>query len=312
MPLCRTFGITGTRIALTWLEPNTASDVKRPNISRALTLRQWKSVNCFAVCVPVHTKYDNQLFPILPGYVSCHRQLVSCAPSHCQQYTELPSFRVLARVQPLKLGREGSTDHDIDTTITSGPLPWSLRCQCLPKILVLPWTELLRPRSCPNAQEKKKHRRMVERNEAPSRGQSERGSRWTKQAHVPLETSEDQRLVQAVPLLPKTQDAWLSFGQRHRRVRSAVLKRATLTLCSRAHGRDSPEMAGSGKLLLPLPMALHIPPNGTPIRRWQHIIAKRSCMFACPGTRSCSWTDSMQKKKNENWDRLTADRGQCM
>ena len=77
---------------------------------------------------------------------------------------------------------------------------------------------------------------MVERNEAPSRGQSERG-RWTKQAHVPLETSEDQRLVQAVPLLPKTQDAWRSFGQRHRRVRSAVLKRATLTLCSRAHGR---------------------------------------------------------------------------
>ena len=44
VPFCRTCGITGSQTALTWLEPNTASDVKRPNISRALTLRQWKSV----------------------------------------------------------------------------------------------------------------------------------------------------------------------------------------------------------------------------------------------------------------------------
>ena len=133
MPLCRTFGITGTRIALTWLEPNTASDVKRPNISFAFMLRQWKSVTCFAVCVPVHTTYDNILFPVLTECVSCHRQMVSCAPSHCQQYTELPSFRVLARVQTLVLGREGNKDHDIDATTTSGSLPWSLRCHCLPK-----------------------------------------------------------------------------------------------------------------------------------------------------------------------------------
>ena len=119
VPLCRIYGINGTRTALTWLEPNTASDVERLNISRALTLRQWKSVTCFAVCVPVHTTYDNQLFPILPEYVSGHRQLVSCAPSHCQQYTELPSFRVLARVQPWVFG-EGSKDQDTDTTITSG------------------------------------------------------------------------------------------------------------------------------------------------------------------------------------------------
>ena len=268
MPLCRTCGITGTRTALTWLEPNTASDVERPNISRALTLRQWKSVTCFAVCVPVHTKYDNQLFPILPEYVSCHRQLVSCAPSHCQQYTELPSFRVLARVQPWVLGRDGSKDHDIDTTTTSGSLPWSLRCHCLPIFLFQPWTEHHRPRSCPNAQEKKKHRRMVERKEAPSRGQSERG-RWTKQAHIPLETSEDQRLVQAVPLLPKTQDAWRSFGQRDRRVRSAVLTWAdTHSVLSCTRKGSSPEMAGSVELQLPLSMALRIPPNGTPIRRW--------------------------------------------
>ena len=40
-----------------------------------------------------------------------------------------------------------------------------------------------------------------------------------------------------MPLLPKTQNVRRSYGQRHRRVRSAVLKRATLTLCSRAHGR---------------------------------------------------------------------------
>ena len=66
--LCRTCGITGTQTALTWLEPNTASDVKRPNISRALIWRQWKSVICSAVCVPVHTTCDNQSFPILPEY----------------------------------------------------------------------------------------------------------------------------------------------------------------------------------------------------------------------------------------------------
>ena len=51
-----------------------------------------------------------------------------------------------------------------------------------------------------------KHRRTVERKKAPSRGQSERG-KWTNQARKPRESSEDQRLVQAVPLLPETQDA---------------------------------------------------------------------------------------------------------
>ena len=157
VPLCRKSGITGTQTALTWLEPNTASDVKRPNISRALMLRQWKSVTCLAVCVPVHTTYDNKLFPILTECASCHRQLVSCAPSHCQQYTELQSFRVPARVRPLVLGREGFPDHDIDATITSCSLPWSLRCHFLPIFLFQPWTEHHRPRSCPNAQEKKRN-----------------------------------------------------------------------------------------------------------------------------------------------------------
>ena len=170
---------------------------------------------------------------------------------------------------------------------------------------------------------------MVERKEAPSRGQSERG-RWTKQAQKPLESSEDQRLVQAVPLLPKTQDAWRSFGQRDRRVRSAVLTWAdahSVLSCTRKG--SSPEIAGSVELQLPLPMALRIPPNGTPIRRWQHIIAKRFCMFACPGTGSKAdfqakmdnWGRSTRtvpmcrlkcKKKNGKWDRLTANRDQFM
>ena len=92
-------------------------------------------------------------FPVLTECVSCHRQLVSCAPSHCQQYTELPSFRVLARVQPWVLGREGKKDHDIEATITSGSLPWSLRCHCLPLCLSPQCDEHHRPRSCPNAQE---------------------------------------------------------------------------------------------------------------------------------------------------------------
>ena len=103
-----------------------------------------------------------------------------------------------------------------------------------------------------------------------------------------------------MPLLPETQDAWRSFGQRHRRVRSAVLTWAgTHSVLSCTRKGSSPEMAGSVELQLPLPMALRIPPNGTPIRRWQHIIAKRSCTFACPGTGSCSWADSKCKKKRK-------------
>ena len=94
LPLCRTCGITGTRTTLTWLEPNTASNVKRPNISRALTWRQWKSVTCSAVCVSVHTTCDNQSCPILPGYATCHRQMVYCASdlwTLTRQYDWLPA-----------------------------------------------------------------------------------------------------------------------------------------------------------------------------------------------------------------------------
>ena len=129
------------------------------------------------------------------------------------------------------------------------------------------WSEHHRPRSCPNAQEKEKHRRTVERKDAPSRGQSERGT-WTNQAQKPLETSEDQRLVQAVRLLPKTQDVRRSYGQRHRRVRSAVLKRATLTLCSRAHRRAAAQRwLALGSCYSRCRWQQRVPPNGTPIRR---------------------------------------------
>ena len=114
--LCRTCGITGTQTALTWLEPNTASDVKRPNISRALIWRQWKSVTCPAVCVPVHTTCDNQSFPILPEY----------APVTVRWYTARPTIGAW---------REGNKDHDIDATKTSGSLPWSQGCHCLPLLL---------------------------------------------------------------------------------------------------------------------------------------------------------------------------------
>ena len=121
LPLCRTCGITGTRTALTWLEPNTASNVKCPNISRALIWRQWKSVTCSAVCVPVHTTCDNQSFPILPGYATCHRQMVYCASDHwtlTRQYDWLPAV-----VTGMSLSAK-------------------------------PWTEHHRPRSCPNTKEK--------------------------------------------------------------------------------------------------------------------------------------------------------------
>ena len=116
LPLCRTCGLTGTRTALTWLEPCTASHVKRPNISRALIWRQWKSVTCLAVCVPVHTTCDDQSFPILPEY----------APVTVGWYTVRPTTGAW---------REGNKDHDIDATITSASLPWSLGCHCLPLLL---------------------------------------------------------------------------------------------------------------------------------------------------------------------------------
>ena len=143
--LCRTCGITGTQTALTWLEPNTASDVKRPNISRALIRRQWKSVTCPAVCVPVHTTCDNQSFPILPEY----------APVTVRWYTGRPTIGAW---------REGFKDHDIDATKTSGSLPWSQGCHCLPLLLFPPWSEHHRPRFCPNAQEK--NRNINERSNA--------------------------------------------------------------------------------------------------------------------------------------------------
>ena len=54
-------------------------------------------------------------------------------------------------------------DHDIDATTTSGSLPWSLRCHCLPKEYFPPWTEHHLSRSCPNTQQKKKHRRPSKR-----------------------------------------------------------------------------------------------------------------------------------------------------
>ena len=50
--------------------------------------------------------------------------------------------------------REGNKDHDIDATTSSGSLPWSSRCHCLPIYLFPLWTDHHRPRSCLNAQEK--------------------------------------------------------------------------------------------------------------------------------------------------------------
>ena len=80
-----------------------------------------------------------------------------------------------------------------------------------------------------------------------------------------------------MPLLPKRQDARRSFGQRDRRVRSAVLTWAdTHSVLSCTRKGSSPEMAGSGKLLLRLSVAPNMPPKWLPIRRWQHIIESDS------------------------------------
>ena len=125
----------GTRTAQTWLGPCTASDVKRPKISRAIIWRQWKSVTCLAVCVPVDTTCDNQSFPILPEY----------APVTVRWFSVRPTIGAW---------REGNKDHDIDATTSSGSLSWSSGCHCLPLLLFPPWNEHHRPRPCSKTREK--------------------------------------------------------------------------------------------------------------------------------------------------------------
>ena len=104
------------QLAQTLVEPNTASDVKRPNISRALIWRQWKSVTCLAVCVPVHTTCDNQSFPILPEYAPCLRQMVNCASDHWSLAARVIKIMTLTRqrrVAPCRGHRDVTVCHYI-------------------------------------------------------------------------------------------------------------------------------------------------------------------------------------------------------
>ena len=274
LPLCRTCGITETRTALTWLEPNTASDVKRPNISRALIWRQWKNVTCSAVCVPAHTTCDNQSFPILPEYASVT----------IRWYTMRPTVGAW---------REGNKDHDIDATKTSGSLPWSSRCHCLPLLLfphslniiarVLVRTHKRKIETSTNGRTQRMHPPVAKARESWS-NQTQKNhwrpvkiSAWSKSATF----AKDSRCAA---------ELWTTTSQSEVGGTQAGDTHSVLS-CTRKG--SSPEMAGSGELLLPLSMAPHVPPNGTPIRRGQQIIGKRSCMFACPGT--SPWQTTRQK-----------------
>ena len=204
VPVCRTCGITETRTA------QTESDVKRPNVSRALIWRQWQSVTCSAVRVPVHTTCDNQSFPILPRYSTCHRQMVYCASdhwaarvikimtltrqrrvAHCRGHRDVPvchyfffhhGLNIIARV----LVRTHKKNRNIDGRSNARMRPPAGKA-----------------REAHGATKPVYHGRPV------------KISAWSKSATFANDARCAGELSQ----------------------RSAVLKRATLTLCSRAHGR---------------------------------------------------------------------------
>ena len=119
-----------------------------------------------------------------------------------------------------------------------------------------------------------------------------------------------------------------SYGQRHRRVRSAVLKRATLTLCSRAHGRAAAQrwlvVVSCSSRCRWQPVCLQTGRQYADDNKSSQSDSARSLVLAqvlgtLPGKNerlgptepgSAHGQTQIRKRKRENWDRLTANRGQ--